>query len=230
MINSIFELLQVIINKELRGNLAPADYNRLAKQVQEEIFRGYFEDYRRDMAKSSRSRTGRNYANLPFVQRQRIDQFSKSATLTFNTPIFTLPTDLYLVKDNGIDSTGIVVNEIEGNKIAYLQNTLSGPSSSFPVYERIANTIQVYPTTIVTGITCRYLRQPLDPNWTYTVVSGAALFNVSDADYQDFELHVSEYNNIVIRILSYLGINIREAEVTQYAEALKDKAQVREES
>ena len=85
------------------------------------------------------------------------------------------------------------------------------------------------PNTITTGVTCRYLREPLDPKWTFTDVSGTEMFNPSAVDFQDFELHTSEFPNIVIQMLSFFGINIREPMVTQYAEALKQKQTNKEE-
>lgn len=230
MIDEIYQLLKTIINKELRGNVTPAEFNLIAQQVQDEIFRGYFEDENRDKNKANRGLTNKNFANLSFVQRQRIEQFSSSATLSYSDPNFTLPTDLYLIKDSGIDFSGNVIDEVEANDIVYQAASLAVPSETFPVYQRNASTITVYPTSIIATVTCRYLREPLVPKWTYTIVSGTELFNISAVDYQDFELHESEFSNIAIRMLSYFGVNIREVEVTQYAEALKQKEEVREES
>jgi hypothetical protein len=231
MIDTAFQVIKTVMNKELRGNFTPTEGNLVAKQVQDEIFRGYFEDANRDKVRFNRGLANLNFANLPFVQRQRIEQFQASATLAFNDPDFTLPANLYLIKDNGITTSGgVVIQEMESNKFGYMNNSLAAPSTSFPVYTRKANTIQVYPASINTGVVCNYLRTPADPNWTYTVVGGTELFNPADVDYQDFELHESEFSNIVVRMLSYFGINIREAEVTQYAEALKQKNEVREES
>lgn len=229
MINTVYELLKTILNKELRGNVTPAEYNLIAKQVQEEIFRGYFEDEARDKYKEKTGRTGNGFSNLSFNQRQRIEQFNASATLTYASPNFTLPADLYLIKDFGIDYNGTVVEEIEGQYVGFLGKTIAAPSTVFPTYEQKSGLITINPATIVSGVTCRYLRLPADPKWTYTVASGTELYNPAAGDFQDFELHPSEFSNIVIRMLSYFGINIRETEITKYAEAMKQKEEAREE-
>lgn len=229
MINSIYELLKTIINKELRGNLTPVEFNLIAKQVQEEIFRGYFEDEARDKYREKRGIVSQGYANLSFNQRQRIDQFSAQAVLAYSAPNFTLPADLYLIKDFGIDVNGTVVEEMEGQKVAFLGKSLAAPSTTFPTYEPKAGIITISPATIITGVNCRYLRKPLDPKWTYTVVSNTELYNPGAGDFKDFELHPSEFSNIVIRMLSYFGVNIGQTEVTQYAEALKQKQEIKEE-
>lgn len=230
MINTVYEILKTILNKELRGNVTPTEFNLIAKQVQEDIFRGYFEDEARDKYKEKTGRSGKGYANLSFNQRQRIDQFSKKEVLTFSTPNFILPTDLYLIKDNGIDFSGTVVEEMEGQYMSFMSKSIMAASETFPVYEQEGNLITILPSTITTGVTCRYLRLPLEPKWTYNVVSGVEMYNPSAGDFQDFELHVSEFSNIVIRMLSLFGINIREPEVMQYAEAIKNQSQAKEEN
>jgi hypothetical protein len=50
-------------------------------------------------------------------------------------------------------------------------------------------------------------------------VSGSPIFNQSAVDYQDFELSESSQNDLVFKILSYAGVNIREADVVQFAMA-----------
>lgn len=231
MIDTIYQLLKTIVNKELRGNLSPAEFNLIAKQAQDKIFRGYFEDANRDKIKENRGLTSKNFAHLSLYQRQRIEQFSAQATLVFNatTTRFDLPTDLYFIKDNGIDYNGNVVDEIESSDITFLSSSLANASEVFPVYERFDTDIIVLPTTILLNVTCRYLKVPADPKWTYTEVSGVEMFDNTLADFQDFELHVSEFTTIVIIMLSYFGINIRETEVTQYAEALRQKQAIKEE-
>lgn len=232
MINLIYEILKVILNKEQRGNVTPAEFNYLAKQVQETIFRGYFTDLSRDTLRDNRGVGAAGFASFVHNQRQRIDRFAKTATLSFDTPNFDLPNDLYMLYQHGITtSTGIVIEEVSPSKVGYLGQSSAAPSATFPVYERVnEGEILISPSSINSGVTCRYIRKPLDPNWTYTEVSGEPLFNAADADYQDFELHPDEFSNIVIQMLSYFGINIRESEVAQYAEALKQKQDSKEES
>ena len=90
MIDQIYRLLLTIINKELRGNVSPSEFNLIAKQVQEEIFRGYFEDHNRDTYRKKRGMTDTSYGDLPFLQRQRIQEFETSGELTHNGTTYDL--------------------------------------------------------------------------------------------------------------------------------------------
>ena len=232
MIDTIYQVLKTIANKELRGNLSPSEFNLIAKQVQERIFRGYFEDAARDKIKQIRKMIGKNFADLPLYQRQRIEQFWASSTLSYNnlTEDFDLPADLYFIKDRGISYQSSVIDECESADLTFLQSSAAAPSEVFPVYERKESSIRVIPNTITSDVICAYLRIPAEPKWTYQIVEGVELFDPTQPDYQDFELHESEFSRIVILMASYFGINIREAELVQYAESLRRIMNSKEES
>jgi hypothetical protein len=232
MIDQVYQITKTIYNKELRGNLTPDEFNQIGNQVQQRIFRNYFEDENRDKNRENRGLTNNNYAHLSFNQRQRIEVFETESTLVYNntTNRFDLPDNLYIINDEGLDFNGCVISETEADDIRYLLKSIAAPTEIHPVYRILGNSIRVYPDSIVTNVTCSYLRKPLPPRWTYQVINGVEMFDNTAADFQDFELHPSELTNIVVHMLSFFGINLRETEVTQYAEALKQKQDKKEES
>ena len=59
------------------------------------------------------------------------------------------------------------------------------PTELYPVYESYGETLKIYPTTI-DDVNVRYIRKPLDPKWTYVIVSGKEMYNPSNASFQDF--------------------------------------------
>ena len=114
------------------------------------------------------------------------------------------------------------------------QSPLAAPTASRPVFvQNIDNTtgdwgIKVYPTTITSGISCSYVRKPNEVQWTYTEVDGVPLYNANNAI--DFELHESDETSLVIKILSYSGVIVRQLEVTEVAEAKENKTVTQEKS
>jgi hypothetical protein len=236
MIDLIYKTLQTIINKENNGYVSPTEFNILANNVQNEIFRGYFEDENKDKIKENKGYTNKGYANLAFNERQRIDQFSAFSSITTDGEgKFNLPSDLYFIEDDGIIQrnvneveAGNVVEEVERSVIGYLNRSISAPSLLYPVYERYGDYVIIYPSS-VSLIDLRYLRTPKMPTWTYFVTgAGNELFDSSNTSFQDFELHESEFSNIINRMLTYFGINLREAEIVQIAETLKDKLTIKD--
>lgn len=70
-----------------------------------------------------------------------------------------------------------------------------------------------------------YIKKPADPNWTYVVINGKALFNSNASGKQDFELHASEENSLVNKILELAGVSIGDPNLSEVAlrnEAIKE--------
>ena len=66
-------------------------------------------------------------------------------------------------------------------------------------------------------VTTQYVRYPLTPNWTYaSLLAGEPLFDPTNADYQDFELPLSDEPTLIAKICQYVGIEIREADVYNF--------------
>ena len=116
------------------------------------------------------------------------------------------------------------------NKIFYLTSSpLTAPTTQFPAYVLNGNTVTIYPSTILeaTSIQSQYIRYPLTPKWTYSQLTGGQPeFNPAQADYQDFELPLSDEPTLVAKICSYIGIEIRESDVYDFGQQeLRDETQ-----
>ena len=122
------------------------------------------------------------------------------------------------------------IERVSQNKIFYLNSShLTSPTTSYPAYVlggatagTFGNTLTVYPTTITISsgiVVSQYIRYPLDPNWTYSSLTGGEpVFDEGQADYQDFELPESDEPNIVNKILQYAGVSIREEQIVAFGQ------------
>ena len=69
-------------------------------------------------------------------------------------------------------------------------------------------------------VRCQYLRYPKDPKWTYVnLTGGEPVFDQSQPDFQDFELPLDDEPTLVMKILQYAGMSIREIQAVQFAQA-----------
>lgn len=110
-----------------------------------------------------------------------------------------------------------------------ISSTLTRPTLDFPVYSVNGNNAMVYPVSIATAanpqggnnynyVYCQYIRYPKDPKWTFqNITGGEPVFDQSQSDYQDFELPQDLYTDLVLKILQYSGVSIREIDVVNYA-------------
>lgn len=231
MIDLVYKTVTTIINKENNGYVSPDEFNKIANFVQEKIFKGYFEDHNRDDNRDHYGRVSKGYSNLPFNQRQKINQFSDEQILVNSgNQFYELPDNLYFIEDDGLYTTsGSVVEEVERREIGYLLSSISKPTTLYPIYTRYPNRVKVYPAELIEDINLRYLRKPNQPKWTYFVLpDGNPAFNPTANDFQDFELHESEFSNIVLKILMFFGVNLRESEVIQVANAVAESENTKE--
>ena len=103
------------------------------------------------------------------------------------------------------------------------RTALYAPVETRPVYVKKSETLlKLFPASPGTSyttanVTCNYIKKPATVKWTYTVIVGKALYNASAGDLQDFQLHASEENNLIIKILALVGISIKDTSVYQIA-------------
>ena len=223
MINSVRNTVLAVANKQNFGYISPSDFNLYAKQAQLEIFEEYFYRYTTWMAKQNAKLSGSDYANIVQNLEEVIDTFSNVSLLTFiSDNNFEFPTDGYYI--NTLRYNDIEADRVSNGKIlSLLSSNLTAPTYSYPAYVLNQNEISVYPVPpfgVIPAILAQYIRQPKDPKWTYINLSGGEpIFDQSAADYQDFELPLSDEPELVAKILKYVGISLRDKDVYSLAVA-----------
>jgi len=228
MINDVRNTVLSIISKDNRGYITPDEFNLFAKQAQLEIFEQYIYSYSNSINKQNARMFGEGYTDVPKNIGEVIDEFSVLVSLSYSAPYFLPPANYYYL-ERVMYNNNIEVEKVSQRKISALLNSnLTAPDVSYPVYTLQETGVIVYPTTIVNNITTQYIRYPKDPVWSYTNISaGQPVFNASAFNYQDFELPLSDFANLVVKILQYAGLSIREAEVVSAAksEEIQDSQQ-----
>jgi len=229
-INTVYQKVLAIINKENRGYLTPQEFNLFANQAQAEIFEQYFFDlnqYKRLAPNDT------EYADLYKITDEKLSKFKKEATLVYSTDSFQIPSDLH--KLGTLTYNNIELEKVDKKTLnEYTSSKLTNPTTNNPVYiQSIANTslqwnIKIYPVSIISGVTCTYIRKPSAPEWGYTMVDGTALYNAGQS--QNFELHPSEETNVVLKILLYTGVSIKDPNIAQLADAKETKKITQEKS
>jgi hypothetical protein len=235
MINSVRNTVLSVLNKNNYGYLSPSDFNLFAKQAQLDLFQDYFYQYNYQVMKENTRQSGTGYADIKKGLEEVIDLFSVTNDLThiadnrFSAPsITTTGDDYYLILKVLCYDASVPPRVFKGeaekvhqSKITMLNNSmLTAPSELFPAYTLDGDTITVFPSTFdaPTEVECNYIRYPKDPKWTYvSLTNGEPTFDQSAADFQDFELSIEDEVTLVLKILQYAGVSIREAEVYGFA-------------
>jgi len=239
-VNTVYRTVLSILNKEQRGYMTPQEFNTVATQVQLEIFEKYFEDLNQLLRVPN---TDSDYADRVAHIEEKISVFKTVGNCVYVTDpagaYFNLPaTDLYgsafpvyrlgsLSYKNKYNVTIGPLEELQRGEFYYIQNSrLTASTEKHPTYIRENSKIIVAPSSITTGISANYIRKPLDPVWGFTVgTRGQYVYNpltyngaVTPATgSRDFELHESDQTNVILKILMYAGVIIKDPQVVQVA-------------
>lgn len=244
MINSVRNTVLAILNKNNYGYISPSDFNLFAKQAQLEIFEEYFSEYNSTINKENARVSGTDYANVRKALEEAIEIFAMTSTLTqfaaasnkFYLPsVTTTGFDYFMInKILCYDASGATrvfkgeADKVTHGKITMLINSnLTAPTETYPAYTQEGSVLTVYPSTInlANEVDASYFRYPKDPKWTFTTLTnGEPVFNQSAGlGYQDFEIPIEDEIKVVVKILQYAGMSIREIEAVQFGGAEEQK-------
>ena len=227
-IDNVYQKVLVIANKEQRGYITPQEFNLFADKAQLEIYDGYFHDLKMANYKN-KNQKGVGFDEVEMVY-QKISHFKNTVVIsqTAGDNTFELPDRHYLINNVANADLGVEFKELSMKKVLYTEaNPLTRATTSRPVYVQVGlnitvdgvggiNQVRIYPTpTVDTSIHLDFFKKPETPKWAYVVVQGKALYNASASDLQDFELHISEEENLVTRILGLAGVAMRSPDIAQ---------------
>mgnify|MGYP005989520843 CR=1 FL=1 len=214
-VNTVYKTVLLILNQQQRGYMTPDEFNKVATQVQLNIFEKYEDDLNQQYRLSQNDT---EYANRVKNIEENLQFFQRTGATAYAGPHFTLtPNDIYrlgTVFYNGIALTQYA----QRNEITQLLlSPLTQPTTDFPIYLYENNLLYVYPTTIQTGITISYLKTPADVVWGYGV-GNLGQFEYNQAASTNFELNISEQSNVIMRVLAYAGVIVNDPTIIQVAQ------------
>ncbi len=215
-VDNVYTKVLSILNKESRGFLTPGEFNKIASQVQLDLLDKAFYDYNRAIVRQSAGRGGQGYADIPRKIQDKIDPFYATSSISLTSGVGTLPT-FYNIINVSADSRLTDVQRIEKSKLSFLLSSpLTAPSTTFPIYYITGSTITVNPSSLST-IQMDYVSVPADPVWANTVDSTTGALTFDSANAVDFTLHPSEEVELVLGVLKYAGVVIKDPSVIQMA-------------
>ena len=208
-VNTVYQRVLAITNKEQRGYITPQEFNTIANQAQLDIFEQYFYDLNQ-FGRVPGNQT--DYADMLEILEEKISIFEKTGISVSGGT--TLPTDLYRLGSILTNCPSCrEVEQITQKEWLYIQKSpIAQPSNEFPIYIRDNAGIKVYGTDnaqITSGVYVNYVKIPAIVSWAANSTTG--LYN--SAASTNFELHESEETELVIKILALAGIILKDNSV-----------------
>jgi len=217
-INTVYQTVLALANKEQRGYITPQEFNLFATQAQMSIFEQYFYDLNQ-FSRVPGNNT--SYADMTNLLKEKISFFERNDFAVGSGKV--LPGNLYKLQQvqwlNPSKNRYYTVEYVSNKDFLQMQSvSLIKPTDEKLVYTRNNIGITVFgDSPKQTNVICNFVAKPKDPNWTYVVVDKKALYNPSATDHQNFQLHPSEQTELVTRILALAGITLKDVNLYQVA-------------
>ena len=219
-INTVYERVLLLANKEQRGYITPDEFNSFAEQAQLEIFEEYIT---KKFTSTAATDTSDEYGDVKKVIEERLTYFDNTSAdiLVDDTGFITYPTNFYslgMVHVIGSDRT-VMADEVSHRDLNYINlSPLTKPTVKQPVYTRHEGGLFVYPKGAVNTVNLVYLRKPNAPLWAFMDdPTGEPVYD--SATSVQFELSPAEEFNLVYRILTMAGIAIKQPDLAQYGDS-----------
>ena len=226
-VDTVYKTVLLILNKEQRGYMTPDEFNKMGQQVQLEIFEKYFEDLNQ-LIRSPQTES--DYADRVTYLEEKISAFetvSPNYLVTNGIANLTNVHRLNTVAYNGIELQSV------GRKEYYniIRSPLTKPTTKYPIYLQEGSTLKIQPDSIG-SVELSYLTTPVQPVWGFTVDANLqiSIYNPASSASTNFGLHISEQTEVILRILAYAGIIIRDPQIVQTAQAQVQQQNINEKS
>ena len=239
-VNNVYQTVLLILNKEQRGYMTPDEFNKTATQVQLDIFEQYFDDLNQQLRVPQ---ADYDYTDRQINLDDQISTFKCLGSLVYSSGKFSLPIvddftgKAIVYNDNpqpdtqfafyrlgtltyepGSPTYPVEIERLQRDDFYEIQKSeLTAPSVYFPVYLYENKQVRVLPSSIVSNVKTSFIRKPLNVIWGYTTDSQFGFLDYEASLSTNFELHSSEQVNVVLRILQYSGVIIRDPQIVQAA-------------
>jgi len=229
-VDTVYQRVLTLANKEQRGYITPQEFNLLANQAQMEIFEQYFFDI---AAFNKVAGNTQEFSDQLSVLYEKIGEFEVDQGDGWMTVNMAPINNILNIPWNLIYKLGTV--RVDGNQVELLNHKdfnaamlspLTAPSISRPICTTSALGLKVATAanqfaTPGTGanMSISFMMRPPRIEWAYVIVNDKALYNDNIAI--DFELHSSEETELVYKILKLAGTNLKAQEVVQVGQTLE---------
>lgn len=233
-VNTVYQLVKRLANKDERGFFRPADFDVYAKQAQDDIFQEVLKEYTMAMANRQRylQYAKGNYNSIEAIRDDLRNLYRDSVSLTqISANTFSFPSDYAYFVNAAVSGRECVVID-PADRQRYANSFQAAPSTSFPLAILKYDSVEILPSSVTSGVTLSYYKTPQgsttaglpsvqSPTWGYTTVSNVSIYNASTSI--NFELPPSLEYRLAQKVLFYLGIEIREADLVAIAQQQGDK-------
>jgi len=242
-IDTVYQRVLTLANKEQRGYITPQEFNLLANHAQIEIFDQYFNDMNNFASSSAGNKD--EYSDPLDILEEKISIFETqedNAWMLGNISIqngrMVIPDIIHRFGTLSIDGNQVDILNSKDFNLA-LTSRLTAPTLTRPIGHFVSDINFGQQLIVAVGVDnfivpsldgpqmqIRFIRKPTTAQWAYVVINDKALYNANAAE--NFEIHATEETKLVYKILKLAGVNLKSQEVVQVGQTL-EQTQIQQE-
>lgn len=230
-VNNVYQLVMRRAAKEEEGFISPSDFNAYARNEQQKLFQEIIAQYRLYQANKQRYLTywKENYKSLEAIQDDLLPLRRNGVALTSSAGnnVYQYPSDYAYFIDIEYGDEPVTLIDY-ADKGYYVGSYDSAPSTDHPVAYKDHNSITYLPSSITSNAKISYYKIPQgvnasgtpvtnQPTWAYSTVSSKSIYDATNSI--DFELPAHLEYRLATGILMSAGIELRDGELYQMAQA-----------
>ena len=142
-------------------------------------------------------------------------------------------------RDAAIGISEIPIELEEANQADFSlarRSKLTRPNSMWPMFYIIGTSVRILPANVTSGVPpyksyiINYIRKPAGPAWGYTVNGTTGAYMYSAGTSTDFEIDDTDQTDLILKILQYCGVIIRDPQIVQTAAQMAQQDDLMEKS
>ena len=220
-IDSVYQTVQALANKEQRGYVTPQEFNLFVNQAVHDIFEQYFFDL--NASRERRPQMHELGDSVTELMRKIRGVSGVSYSTLSVSPTGNLPSSGHVgrifLHAGGIRRTLKLIDPDEIQDLLASKWHKKGFTDAV-YFEDGDRKIQAWDNggQIVSGLTCEQITgKPNLAYWGYIIVNESPMYDLNSSKYID--LSSSERSNIIVKILKLAGIAIEDPQLYQAASA-----------
>tara|TARA_R110002153_G_C13122585_1_gene478993 strand:- start:29 stop:748 length:720 start_codon:yes stop_codon:yes gene_type:complete len=234
-INTVYQRVLALANKEQRGYITPQEFNLFANQAQVEIFEQYFYDLNQQTRV-----VGNNtfYADPDDMLEQKMQIFESidgasdiNGYIGFGVGAAkNLPSYIYRLYRVEFNQVNCEIQNTADFNNARNSGPLLAPSNSRPIANIQGNILRVMGSDnqLVLPTSIFYFRAPMAAQWGYVVVNSTAMYDDSPNKTTHFEIHASDESELVYKILKFAGVSMSKLDIVRVGQVQEQSQQQQE--
>ena len=186
-VNTVYQTVLLILNKEQRGYMTPLEFNKIGTQTQLEIFETYFESLNQQIRIPQ---TNVDYADRVLNLDEKISIFKTTGTPTYTTPSFSLPSE------SGLAQSSETIPTVVGTVAYPFQTVTANELSSGTVQVFFDGVLQAATAYTITGTTITLTVAPATIFSVFVIVSLDDFYRLGTVLYTSGALATQELERV----------------------------------